>query len=282
MLTVGGILLYRRLRNQRRAKADASDSANTPMISSFNRLAAQSTFSFHAPNSPMNTYQPPSSAVRPPPSPLSSYHDGSSGSASSSSSDHSVKSPMSDHSSQFHFPLLSADGHLMPPAPASSRGSWYIAEGDLGSGAGTAGRPLPFAPGEEGERKSQYDYEYGYDYSPDPYESEHDHQAQAQAQTHLIAPAPRTPKRWSYEPPHSTPSPDRSDESVQQIVGLYPSIDFRGDGTIEYGYNGVDSASIRSSPRVARVEDTFGFHQPQSAVYHRSFSAEGEEIRADR
>lgn len=277
MLSVGAVLLYRRIRSKRRAKASASrDSMSTPMMSSFGRLNAPSTFSFHAPalNSPQTSYQP---ITRPPASPLSSYHDGSS-SGGSSSSGHSVKSPMSEHSSAFHFPLLSKDGHLMPPVPASS---WSIHDGDLGGAGGMAygARPLPPAPGDEQYYEEQeQEYQYA-QYTPDPYN------VGPQAQPQLVAPTPTTPKRWSYVPPHSTPSPDRSDESVQQIVGLYPAIDFRSDGSLsggQYEYS-LDNASLRSSPRIAKVEDTFGFHlQPQSATYHRSFSAEGEQLRADR
>lgn len=326
VLSVGAILLYKRIRTRSRAKAaaeQASDGMSQPMISSFN----QSRFSFHAPASPSQAYQP---STRPPVSPqmssASSNHDGSSGSGGSSSSGHSHNSPMSDQGSQFHFPLLSADGHLMPPVPASSRGqTWNISEGDLGMGSGVV-RPLPNAPGTgtEGDGGA-YDYEqyeeyqYQYDYSPNPsYEGEgggeqgidekatlsyyeyqqhpEDQAREEEPMVHLVAPLPRTPKRWSYIPPHSTPSPDRSEQSrsesheTAEIVGLYPSIEFRGDGSIDYGYGygrgrGVDddaAASIRSSPRVAQVQDTFGFHQPQTATYHRSFSAEGEEIMADR
>lgn len=216
---------------------------------------------------------------------------------------------MSDQGSAFHFPLLSADGHLMPPMPASSRQqTWNISEGDLGSGAGAgaglgASRPLPNAPGTPVEPYEYEQYqEYQYSYSPNPsyendnhYENEMDEKAvlsyyeeEPEPRVHLVAPTPRTPKRWSYEPPHSTPSPERSDEgsNSHQVIGLYPSIEYRGDGSIDYGYGqrrGVDDdASIRSSPRVAQVQDTFGFHQPQSATYHRSFSAEGEDIMADR
>lgn len=220
---------------------------------------------------------------------------------------------MSDQGSQFHFPLLSADGHLMPPVPASSRAqTWNISEGDLGMGSGVVVRPLPNAPGtgiNTGPEGEAYDYEqyeeyqYQYDYSPNPsYEngtvhddekatlSYYEHAEEQEPMVQLVAPTPRTPKRWSYEPPHSSPSPDRSELSesheTAQIIGLYPSIEFRGDGSIDYGYGrarGVDDdASIRSSPRVAQVQDTFGFHQPQSATYHRSFSAEGEDIMADR
>jgi hypothetical protein len=230
----------------------------TPMMSQF----APSTFSFHAnPNSPnmsqlQNTYQPP---TRPPVSPLAeSYHDSSSSSGSSSSG-HSHKSPMSDHSSQFAFPILSADGHLMPPLPASSRTSWNIDEGDLGAGTG---RPLPLAPGspfydDGNDDYTQYDYMNEYTKSVD----EHS----------IKAPIPYNPnQRWSYQPP------------TEEVVGLYPgSMDDYEQG-YEYGRgHGSDGGSIRTQSRTPQIQDTFGFHQPQSATYHRSFSAEGEDIRGE-
>jgi hypothetical protein len=243
---------------------------------------APSTFSFqsqalgHLTSQPQNTYQPP---ARPPVSPAmstSSYYNSETGSGggsgSSSASDHSIKSPMSDHSSQFAFPILSADGHLMPPVPASPRKSWNISEGDLGSGA-AFGRPLPLAPGAGNEAAYSYTYdqdqEIADDYSQYTYERtslDHAHS--------LKAPVPHNPtKRWSYEPPTTSSDPE--------IVGLYPnSIDLRRDD-YDYGYgHGYDSASIRSNQRTPKVQDLYGFHQPQSATYHSSFSAEGEDLRA--
>lgn len=163
---------------------------------------------------------------------------------------------MSDHSSQFAFPILSADGHLMPPLPASSRKSWNISEGDLGS------RPLPLAPGEE---IAAYDYEntyeqYEYDYDYVPYETSSDGHS-------LKAPIPQNPsKRWSYDPTSLD----------SEVVGLYPSTVALRQDEHDYGY---DNASVKSYQRTPKVEDTFGFHQPQAATYHRSFSAEGEELR---
>lgn len=306
MLSVGAVVFIKKLRSRSRAKAEKAQSDTTPMMTSFN----QSRFSFHAPSSPQQAYQPP---ARPPPSPLmgseASYHDHGSSSSSSSSSHSSARSPMSENSSQFHFPLLSADGHLMPPIPASSRQSWNITEGDLGSG-----RPLPSAPGSEAHgyetQEEAYEY-YEYDYSPNPFEGEGEGEkmipyqyhieekrplptpiTQSQSQSpnvHLVSPTPTKLAKWAYEPSRHTPSPEPSDESVRQIIGLYPSLEMNRDGTIQYDYgystgHGSDnlSPSIKSSPRVAQVQDTFGFHQPQSATYHRSFSAEGEEILADR
>ena len=299
VLSVGAILAYKRIRTRSRAKAEqASEDMSQPMISSFN----QSRFSFQSPAAPSQAYQPTRPPISPALSSVSSYHDSNSGSGSSSSSGHSHNSPVSDQGSAFHFPLLSADGHLMPPVPASSRAqTWNISDGDLGAGGAGAGRPLPNAPGEAYDQEQYEEYQYQYQYSPNPsYESERDinekavlsYYEQQEPQVHqLVAPTPRTPKRWSYEPPHTTPSPDHSQShshshSTEEVIGLYPSIEFRGDGSIDYGYGSRgmvdDTASIRSSPRIAQVQDTFGFHQPQSATYHRSFSAEGEEIMADR
>lgn len=256
MLVVGCILLYKKLRTRSKAnKAKNTDSMATPMMSQF----APSTFSFHSNTNtmaqPQNTYQPP---TRPPMSPISqeSYHDSSS--SSSSSSGHSHKSPMSDNSSQFAFPLLSADGHLMPPLPASSRTSWNIQEGDLGAAA-ISTRPLPAAPGSpafyddgsEGYDYAQYDYVNDYEYKSTDAHS-------------IKAPVPQ--KKWSYQPP------------TEEVVGLYPNVLDEYEQGYEYGNDG---ASIRTQSRVPQIQDTFGFHQPQSATYHRSFSAEGETIRVD-
>lgn len=222
----------------------------TPMMSQF----APSTFSFHSStNIPQNTYQPP---TRPPISPLAeSYHDGSS-TSSSSSSGHSHKSPMSDHSSQFAFPLLSADGHLMAPVPASSRMSWNINEGDLGSAASS--RPLPAAPGSPAFYDDYTEYQY-----QNEYESLDGHS--------IKSPVPYNPnQKWSYQPPS------------EEVVGLYPNAHDEYEQGYEYR-NGseIDGGSIRSQVRTPKIQDTFGFHQPQTATYHRSFSAEGEAIRVD-
>jgi hypothetical protein len=239
----------------------------TPMMSQF----APSTFSFHAPTTsqPQNTYQPPArSPLSPALSGESYYHDSSSsaGSGSSSSSGHSDKSPMSEHSSQFAFPILSADGHLLPPLPASSRGSWNISEGDLGAGAG---RPLPLAPGETSP--GLYDSEAYEQYEYSTYNQSEDHSTSIHS---IKAPVPLNPhQKWAYAPTN------------EEVVGLYPnSLDIPRNDDYEQGYeygHGRDNRSIRSSQRVPEIQDTFGFHQPQSATYHRSFSAEGEYMRAD-
>ena len=263
VLIVGCVLLYKRIRTRSKAKSANRDSMSAPMMSQF----APSTFSFHAPTTsqPQNTYQPPTrSPLSPAMSGESYYQDSSSSGGSSSDHSHSNKSPMSDHSSQFAFPILSADGHLMAPLPASSRGSWNISEGDLGAGAG---RPLPLAPGEtspglyDSEAYQQYEYTT-YDQSLDNHSTS----------THSIkAPVPRNPnQKWSYAPTN------------EEVVGLYPNSLVTRDEDYEQGYEyGYDNGSIRSSQRVPEIQDSFGFHQPQSATYHRSFSAEGEYIRAD-
>ncbi|WVQ81532.1 hypothetical protein IAT38_003656 [Cryptococcus sp. DSM 104549] len=80
-------------------------------------------------------------------------------SSSSSSSSHAPYSPNSEN---FHFPILSADGHLLPPPPASARRS--VTEVDSYY---TEERPLPPQPS-----------------PPAP----------------LYAPIPKAPQRWSYTP----------------------------------------------------------------------------------
>lgn len=73
-------------------------------------------------------------------SPVLSSHENQATDSSSSSthSNHSLYSPVSEN---FHFPILSADGQLLPPVPASARRSWVEAsEVDIGA------RPLPSPP----------------------------------------------------------------------------------------------------------------------------------------
>jgi hypothetical protein len=144
----------------------------------------------------------------------------------------------------------------MAPLPASSRNSWNIQEGDLGSAASI--RPLPAAPGsgspvfydDGNEEYAQYQYINEYEKSVDGHS--------------IKSPIPYNPnQKWSYQPPS------------EEVVGLYPN-------EYEQGYEYErDGASIRTQSRTPRIQDTFGFHQPQSATYHRSFSAEGENIRVD-
>ena len=57
---------------------------------------------------------------------------------SSSSYESHTSSSLSPSSEGFHFPILSADGHLLPPAPASVGRA--APDGDLGN------RPLPLSP----------------------------------------------------------------------------------------------------------------------------------------
>jgi hypothetical protein len=87
--------------------------------------------------------------------------------SSSSHESHSA-SIYSPSSEGFHFPILSADGHLLPPAPASSRAFINSAqESDLGS------RPLPLSPADcssvyfSGPPKpSQWSVQSRHEYSP--------------------------------------------------------------------------------------------------------------------
>ena len=69
------------------------------------------------------------------------------------------RSPYSPTLENFHFPILSADGHLLPPPPASSRQS-FIDVND------SAERPLPSPPA---------------------------------VTAPVLATLPHLPKRWSYE-----------------------------------------------------------------------------------
>jgi hypothetical protein len=56
-------------------------------------------------------------------------------------------------------------------------------------------------------------------------------------------------------------------------------VEIRGDGTVERLADEVDlGGSVASSPNVAEVDRSLGLYQPQSAIYHRSFSAEGEDL----
>ncbi|KAK8843416.1 hypothetical protein IAR55_007073 [Kwoniella newhampshirensis] len=96
-----------------------------------------------------------------PTSPLSASSSEMHGSDSgSSSASPSLYSPYSPNPENFHFPILSADGHLLPPPPASVRSLVEVPIEPVT-------RPLPAAP-----------------LSPAP----------------LLAPVPKTTQRWSYSP----------------------------------------------------------------------------------
>lgn len=148
----------------------------------------------------------------PPLSPLSPYADSY---HSSPSSTHPHASPAPSSAETFHFPILSADGHLLPPAPASVR--QVIGPRD--------DRPLPSPPAIEYSEHNDY---------ADPY-------------------APVTSSRpvvglW---PEHLSAAPDRTPSRPE---------------------------SPRSAASTPRLSPGLGYlqPQPQAAVYHRSFSSEGQ------
>ncbi|WVW79194.1 hypothetical protein I302_101160 [Kwoniella bestiolae CBS 10118] len=121
LLILGGIYLRKLYRS--RAKDRASQLASEPKISSMGTPLMSHAGSFASLSRQVS---------RAPPSPLSSD--------SSHFSSSSPGSPYSPNSENFHFPILSADGHLLPPPPASSRKS-FVEPSSPGA------RPLPSAPG---------------------------------------------------------------------------------------------------------------------------------------
>ena len=108
----------------------------------------------------------------PPPRPaLVTHYTGVSEQDSSSLYSHSSYSPYSPNPESFHFPILSADGHLLPPPPVSSHRS-------LGSQDDSGARPLPTAP---------------------------------PVLSAIIAPVPVTPQRWSYRASSLSPDEEEGD-----------------------------------------------------------------------
>lgn len=94
----------------------------------------------------------------------------------------------------------------------------------------------------------------------------------------IFAPIPRTPKRWSFGPTHDESlSPERKDSAV---IGLYAGIEIGGDGSFELlrDDHDISPRGIRSSPTMTRVARKAGMYQPQRATFHRSLSAEGEDL----
>ncbi|EIW65882.1 hypothetical protein M231_04834 [Tremella mesenterica] len=178
-------------------------------------------------------------------------------------STHSSRSPSpyspNSENGSFTFPILSADGHLLPPP--SRR---------------TEPRPLPLAPAPVA--------------SALPFQT-------TSPSLPILSPIP-TSARWSYSfdshPPRSvprerscSPSPHGGGRGMargkgignEERVSLYPSVNVREDGSIELlreDYLSTSSISVGSSPTISLVR----MHVPQRAVYHRSMSAEGEELQA--
>ena len=123
---------------------------------------------------------------------------------SSSNESHSPSSPYSDGSEHFAFPILSADGHLLPPAPASRRS--YNDANQAGDGSQ---RPLPSPP--------------------------------LVSTSPILSPRPLTAKRFSYQPARSrSPSPERG---RRPLFGLYPEVGVAYDSPFEILREDFDSGS---------------------------------------
>ncbi|OCF72574.1 hypothetical protein I204_06956 [Kwoniella mangroviensis CBS 8886] len=146
LLFLGGIYL-RRLQKSR-AQDRAMQISSEPKMSSMGTPLMRHAGSFASLSRQVS---------RAPPSPLSSD------SHSSQFSSPNPGSPYSPSSENFHFPILSADGHLLPPPPASSRKS-PVELNSVG-----LDRPLPVAP--------------------------------ASMAAPLYAPVPKSSQRWSYRTP---------------------------------------------------------------------------------
>ncbi|WVQ93340.1 hypothetical protein IAU59_000408 [Kwoniella sp. CBS 9459] len=130
LLILGGIFVRRFLKTRARERASrlsaepAMSSMRTPLVYNAGAFGSVSRQSSQLPPSPLEASS-------------SSFHDSGSG----LSSPPSPVSPYSPNSDNFHFPILSADGHLLPPPPASSRRS--VEEHTLYD---PYARPLPPAP----------------------------------------------------------------------------------------------------------------------------------------
>ena len=170
--------------------SDLSDrpmsSLGTPLISSRAPFDTMSS-SHHVPS-------------RPPLAPLSTQLSSRSHSSTSLES----RSSCSPSSENFHFPILSADGHLLPPPPASSRHSSSDA-----NGSDSDGRPLP---------------------SPPP------------ATVSVMAPLPLIPKRWSYE--HTFEEINVHDTSESLYEGVNIRSERRPESMEDYHYDSSHVASL--------------------------------------
>ncbi|OCF31362.1 hypothetical protein I316_06967 [Kwoniella heveanensis BCC8398] len=151
LLVLAGIYIRRFLKTRSRERANqlsaepAMSSMRTPLVYHASASASLSRQGSHLPSSPLESssssfHQQAESPVSSPPSP---------------------GSPYSPNSETFHFPILSADGHLLPPPPASSRRS--VEEHTLYD---PYARPLPPAP--------------------------------SVAKPTLYAPVPKSTEKWSY------------------------------------------------------------------------------------
>ena len=179
LLILGVIYVRRWLKTLTRDQA--SKVLSYRHISSLSEHLISSTIQF-APTSLMiqQTHVPPS---------LSALSTGSFDPRTRSAASSGSYSPYSPTSEEFHFPILSADGLLLPPAPASCRGSWIDA-----SRAESMERPLPIPP---------------------PVSSP------------VVASVLQAPTPWRYEPANEEPPfPKRK---VDAVIGLYRGVETKGD-----------------------------------------------------
>ncbi|WRT68920.1 uncharacterized protein IL334_005902 [Kwoniella shivajii] len=221
LMILGGIYLRRLYKARARDRASQlaveprTSSMGTPLMRHAGSFASISRQTSRIPVSPMSSSS-------------SSFHQNE----SMYSGPPSPGSPYSPNPENFHFPILSADGHLLPPPPASSRQSFIEPT--------PSERPLPLAP--------------------------------AVPAVPLYAPVPKSSQQWSYRSP--------SEDSHGHPTGLYSGVEIRGDGSIEIMRDdySIDSANIRSSPTISRVDQSFNGYAPHRATYHRTLSAEGDDI----
>jgi hypothetical protein len=189
------------------------------------------------------THSPNPSVSEPPYSPYADSH--SSHSHSSHSHSHGSQSLGSHGSrtpSEFHFPILSADGHLLPPAPASARAIMGVEV--------NMDRPLPEPPAFSAPSSSP-------NYEPPGSDVE-----QTRGTSRLVGLWPETLSlaTRSYAPYERT---EVQDYDVSHEKDQYPSYSSR-------------PGSIMSTPRLSPGLE-YGQVRPHRAVVHRSFSSEGQE-----
>lgn len=187
------VLVIRRVRQRRRTQAALE--GMTPMSSPL--LPVGFHFMRQRSNDPATMPLQPEEA--PPPSPMPS-------------------------SESFHFPVLSADGHLLPPPSPSAtvgRSSRYSVDT----------RPLPDAP--------------------------------LQFRTAGQSPRMDEPRRGAGQSP---------------VIGLFPSEAALPPMRDVRRSRGTEYAAVPIVANSPQLEQSWGLYQPQSATYHRSFSAEGEDM----
>ncbi|WWC91348.1 uncharacterized protein L201_006291 [Kwoniella dendrophila CBS 6074] len=217
LVILGGIFLHRFYRS--RAKERALQISSESKVSGMGTPLMQHAGSFASLSRQTS---------RAPPSPISSD--------SSHFSSPTPGSPYSPTSEDFHFPILSADGHLLPPPPASSRKS-PVEVNDYST------RPLPLAP--------------------------------ATSAAPLYAPVPKSTQRWSYKTPseesHGYPTGlysgmgIRGDGSVELLEGDYgiETANIRSSPII----NQVDTSLSGYAPQQAKYYRSLSAEGDDLSVY---------------